>query len=466
MTSIVNKYTILSKSIPTLLKQKIQPNRCGSNHRTIVHFTGSANNNNNNNNTFHASISGNQDNPSSTKQHQVLINSFSSTSSGNNNNKNSNDDDPFGMNFNDISSSSSTLHNEEETSHGNIGPKETLPPNYIRDGTTGKFTGKVQAELSSKDASFLNLSDLEKDRILTRRLFNEMGVTHEGNDDDNKHSDDHQGTTTKSRMTYVSQRIREEQFALNTIGRRIADISMSRRSDEQHDDDDDNISTSAPLSKEELETLEKYLKQAVGSTGDKESKENKVLEHLLKETKDLIPSVARMSTTKHPADDKLESSSVSSTDIDSNLEWMTPSAQRSFLDVDKEDLDDPFANLLPSDLNPSQKVNRKKAKPIPAELLHHNNIALLRRYITPGGQIMNRVQSRLGAKDQRKVAKLIKRARHLGLIPVLGQWKLEDHGNVKEKDILVERDWEQDLIDRGFLERKSKIFRQKKREEE
>ncbi|OEU10576.1 hypothetical protein FRACYDRAFT_145650, partial [Fragilariopsis cylindrus CCMP1102] len=50
--------------------------------------------------------------------------------------------------------------------------------------------------------------------------------------------------------------------------------------------------------------------------------------------------------------------------------------------------------------------------------LHHNNLALLRRYITPSGQIMNRVQSRLGAKDQRKISKLIKRARHLGLIPM------------------------------------------------
>ena len=68
---------------------------------------------------------------------------------------------------------------------------------------------------------------------------------------------------------------------------------------------------------------------------------------------------------------------------------------------------------------------------------------------------MNRVQSRLGAKDQRKVSKLIKRARHLGLIPVLGQWKVEDHGNVKEKDILEEREWEQELIERGLVERKS-----------
>merc|ERR1712194_800660 len=101
-----------------------------------------------------------------------------------------------------------------------------------------------------------------------------------------------------------------------------------------------------------------------------------------------------------------------------NAQWMSSSAMR-FMDDTKDD--DPFSDLLPSDLSPTLLVNRRKAKPIPKDLLHHNNLALLRRYITPSGQIMNRVQSRLGAKDQRKVAKLIKRARHLGRIPMSGQ---------------------------------------------
>ncbi|KAL3775980.1 LOW QUALITY PROTEIN: hypothetical protein ACHAW5_002250 [Stephanodiscus triporus] len=93
---------------------------------------------------------------------------------------------------------------------------------------------------------------------------------------------------------------------------------------------------------------------------------------------------------------------------------------------------DPFADLLPSDLNPARKVNRRNVHPVPSRLLHHNNLGLLRRYTTPGGKIMNSVQSRLGAKDQCKIAKLIKRARHLGLIPHIGQWKVEDHGDVHE----------------------------------
>ncbi|KAL7536346.1 hypothetical protein ACHAXR_007103 [Thalassiosira sp. AJA248-18] len=74
---------------------------------------------------------------------------------------------------------------------------------------------------------------------------------------------------------------------------------------------------------------------------------------------------------------------------------------------------------------------------------------------------MNRVQSRLGAKEQRKIAKLVKRARHLGLIPHLGQWKFEDHGNLHEENLasaspssknVVEgkRDWEVELEQRGL----------------
>eukprot|EP00957_Ditylum_brightwellii_P052048 3948181-Ditylum_brightwellii.AAC.1 len=65
---------------------------------------------------------------------------------------------------------------------------------------------------------------------------------------------------------------------------------------------------------------------------------------------------------------------------------------------------------MPHDLNPTRHVNRRRAKPVPEQLLHHNNLTLLRRYVTPGGQIMNRVQSRLGAKDQRKLRTLVKRA--------------------------------------------------------
>ena len=184
------------------------------------------------------------------------------------------------------------------------------------------------------------------------------------------------------------------------------------------------------------------MKQSRGNAA-----QNKEVDNLLREAKseELIP-VVRKSSSKY-------SNKSDETNPDLDLEWTSLAAQRSIGgDVDDGDLEDVFANLMPSDLNPAKKVNRKSAKLIPKDLLHHNNLALLRRYVTPGGQIMNRTQSRLGAKDQRKVAKLIKRARHLGLIPVIGQWKVEDNGDLKEDDLLQNREWEDELVKRGLIE--------------
>jgi len=138
--------------------------------------------------------------------------------------------------------------------------------------------------------------------------------------------------------------------------------------------------------------------------------------------------------------------------VDSNrqqvaLKWLSTYAKRQMDDsVD----DDPFADLMPSELSPSRLVNRKQAKRLPLELLHHNNVPLLNRYLTPTGQIRNRMQTRLGARDQRKVSKLVKRARNLGLIPYSGQHKVETHGWVHEGDLEKDRDWEVELRNRGL----------------
>ena len=137
-------------------------------------------------------------------------------------------------------------------------------------------------------------------------------------------------------------------------------------------------------------------------------------------------------------------------DLDWNLKWLTAGAQREMQDPPALH---PVFDMMPSDLSPSTLVNRNKAKFIPRSLLSHLNISFLRRYITPAGQIMARSLTRLGAKDQRKIAKLIKRARQIGLIPHYGRWKVEDHGNIYEKDIHVDRDWEQELVRRGLVER-------------
>ncbi len=332
------------------------------------------------------------------------------------------DEDPFGVNYKDVD-----IDGESDESNVNIGPD--LPPNYIRDSATGKFTGKIQKELSSEEVRLLKLSPLAKDQALTERVTD--ALSNEG-------------------LEHSSRRIREQEIAFNVLGRKVPDVSEAITSEAADGDVTDSFT--APLTDEEFRSLERFMQKS--SAGDDETKTiNGVLQDA--KTDNLIP-IARKSSAKN----QTYPASNDENDPDLDLEWTTMAAQSSMSDIDEEDLEDPFANLMPSDLNPAKKVNRKRAKPLPKELLHHNNLALLRRYVTPGGQIMNRVQSRLGAKDQRKISKLVKRARHLGLIPVLGQWKVEDHGNVKEKDILENRDWEKELLERGLIEAQSSVYGQ------
>jgi ribosomal protein S18 len=335
-------------------------------------------------------------------------------------------EDPFGVHFEDSSSEAS----------GNIGPKDSLPPNYIRDSATGKFTGQIQTEATAQEKRLLNLDPMAKDRMLTEK-FEELLQN-----DDVMEKDE-----SAYSMANVARRIREEKIALNTLGRKVTDVeeALEHGDYDDLDDDDREYASSAPLSADELESLHKFMQN---------TSSDEITENLLQETEDLLPTTARKSTSKSPA------SEPDSNNPDLDFEWMTAAAQRTMAntDMDVEDLDDPFSNLMPSDLNPAKKVNRRRARPIPKELLQHNNLSLLRRYVTPGGQIMNRVQSRLGAKDQRKIAKLVKRARHLGLIPVIGQWKFEDHGNVKDPSIFEDTEWEKRLMERGLVERKSKMW--------
>lgn len=354
-------------------------------------------------------------------QIRLSIRSFSDEK-GNGGSSSNNNDDPFGVNFQDSSDEAS----------GNIGPRESLPPQYIRDNTTGKFTGEVKGEISEQDRQLLNLGGLAKERMVAFKFDKSISKAD---------TFDTSSSSTHA-MANIARRIREETVTLNTVGRKVSDVSAAVP------DGKAEFPPSAPLSASEMESLKKYMKKT--APGDDIAKK------IINEADDLIPSVARMSS------DKTGDKRSNDENPDLDLEWMSASAQRSMLDVDKEDLDDPFSHLMPSDLNPAKKVNRRRAKPIPKELIHHNNLALLRRYVTPGGQIMNRVQSRLGAKDQRKVAKLVKRARHLGLIPVLGQWKVEDHGNIKDPSLLQDMEWEKKLVERGLVDRKSELLNKDK----
>ena len=334
-------------------------------------------------------------------------------------------DDPFGLEYKD----------SKNISDGNIGDDEkNHPPLYTRDVVTGKFTGEIEAELKDEDRELLHLSQVEKERALTSRFVSNVLAS----EDDNG---------SNKQLSHAAQRIREESMVLNVLGRKVSDIKEVSK----EQDDDDGVS--APLSSDEIKSLKSFLEK---EHGKEEARNMLEAENLL----------ARQST-KNNQDD----SDDQNPDLD--LTWMTPEAQRDLESLGyfnlnnsgtDSDADDPFANLMPSDLNPARKVNRRNAESIPKSLLHHNNLSLLRRYVTPGGQIMNRVQSRLSAKDQRKISKLIKRARHLGLIPYMGQWKVEDTGNIHEENLLTEDlEWEKELIQRGVIKRSSSIWEKEKK---
>ena len=87
----------------------------------------------------------------------------SGSGSGSSGKDNSNhNEDPFGVNFQDTTSTNN--------SNGNIGPKESLPPNYIRDSATGKFTGEIVIEASQEDKKMLNLGPIAQENLLKKRI--------------------------------------------------------------------------------------------------------------------------------------------------------------------------------------------------------------------------------------------------------------------------------------------------------
>lgn len=339
------------------------------------------------------------------------------------------DEDPFGVNYE---------NGTHET--GNVGPESSMPPAYKRDPHTGKFTGEI-ASSSSSDPADVASSRAKLEELKAMDL--EAGIAERfvssWNDDERDELGD-----SKAQATLAS-RIREEEAAMNVFGRRPVVRGSSSGDGEEGEGGTakkkgDGKEFTSPLTEEEYATLKKYIRKKTSPTASAaaaDADDSMAVDDL---DLDGVP-VARSTG------DGSERAAEQSDNPDLDLTWLTTAAKREMDDPSS----DPFLDLLPHDLTPATKVNRRRAKLLPREILHHNNLSLLRRYVTPGGQIMNRVQSRLGAKDQRKIAKLVKRARHLGLVPHHGQWKFEDHGFLHEKDIEEDRAWEKELIERGFV---------------
>lgn len=49
--------------------------------------------------------------------------------------------------------------------------------------------------------------------------------------------------------------------------------------------------------------------------------------------------------------------------------------------------------------------------------IHYKNTKLLRQFMTPAGSIYPRAKSGLSAKQQRRLSREVKRARHIALLP-------------------------------------------------
>lgn len=310
------------------------------------------------------------------------------------------EDDPFGVHF------------QDGDDLGNLGPKS--PPRYKRDAVTGKFTGEEEEELTESQKKLLNMDALQEQEYLLDKVLNEWDM------DASDESDETFPEPIK--LKHLARRIREDNAGLTTLGRSVESQALKGKLEDGEDAYLDETGFSKPLSPDEFKVFAKHMK----------------------EDRDI--DISEDDLPVEPTNEDVLGGYADTEEL--NAQWMSSSAMR-FMDDTKDD--DPFSDLLPSDLSPTLLVNRRKAKPIPKDLLHHNNLALLRRYITPSGQIMNRVQSRLGAKDQRKVAKLIKRARHLGLIPMSGQFVVEAHGNVHEQDMDQDKEWEEELKRRGLV---------------
>ncbi|MCB9915789.1 MAG: 30S ribosomal protein S18 [Planctomycetes bacterium] len=63
------------------------------------------------------------------------------------------------------------------------------------------------------------------------------------------------------------------------------------------------------------------------------------------------------------------------------------------------------------------KLGRKTDEKEP---LDYKNVELLKKYITPQGQIMGRRRTGYCAQSQRRLKMAVKRARHVGLLPFVG----------------------------------------------
>jgi small subunit ribosomal protein S18 len=332
---------------------------------------------------------------------------------------------------------------DDDDDVGALGPRDTWPPRYRRDAATGRLlVHEVRAEMSDEDRRVLRVAaedPVERDRSTLRHLERHWARRRRQQQD--KAGGDHEGGKDEQDEGDViddwGRRVRETRMSTNVLGRSVQSQLATEALDDGTALGRDESGFSQHLTPAEFRSFQAFLQH----------------KHHLDLGSDDLP----VQETSFPmASSSSSSSSFGANEADPaaddtrrSLQWLTQRAQRQMDDL--ADDDNPYAELMPGDLSPTPLVNRKRAKLLPRELLSHNNVELLQYFLSPTGQIKNRVQTRLGAKDQRKIARLVKRARALGLIPHVGQFKVEKHGWIHAENMPQDRPWEEELVRRGLV---------------
>lgn len=307
---------------------------------------------------------------------------------------------------------------------GKVGPMDALPPNYVRDATTGRMTGQVRSELSQTERDLLSADTIQQDAMLAERIEKHLSGNRPQQQQSKGSGGEDGGKQPANALSLLGERVRKAQKDLNVFGRSPTTQAMAAAATEEPEEETEAFAQR--LTPEEMKEFRAYMKK----------------HHKVDLSDDDMPV---LDTTKISG--AARSNFEFNDDTDWAIQWRTEQAQRQmddFLD------DNPYADIMPQDLSKSALVNRKKAKPLPRELLSHNNVSLLQSFMTETGQIKSRVQTRLGARDQRKVAKLVKRARALGLVPYQGPFRVEQHGWIHDPTLQKKRPWEVEMERRGL----------------
>lgn len=333
---------------------------------------------------------------------RMLATTSSGGNTGTDDNTKSNDggnDDPYGLHY---------LDGEE-----GLGPEEKLPPRYMRDPRTGfMISGQTYNELTSRDKILLNMTREETIDVIQKQVEESLSKQKEEKLTDRVLSFE----AEKAEAVRENHPDRKEWEKLKKKYFYLLKQKEKRIEEKIFEKKNRNMTEPERKYQKLLETHDLLC-----DDDDKQEEEN-------------YNNTISLEDMAHP--DKRPSNPWAA----ENLAWVAQDVNFSQEEI-----------YMPPELSRARKLNRKLATPIPKELIHHNNLDLLRRYVTPGGQIKNRIQSRLGAKDQRKISKLVKRARAIGLIPYVGQWKVQDDGDLFDPSLDDKKDWEKVYEHAGLL---------------